>query len=63
MKKDRSKTVKKVALPKLEDFSREEMKGIYEFSKALYNTTAFDEEGGRDPFLLREVWSQIRQIK
>jgi hypothetical protein len=35
-------------LPKLEDFSREENAGIYEFSKAFYNTTAFDEEVERE---------------
>jgi hypothetical protein len=48
MKKDRSKAAKKIALPKLEDFSHEEMEEIYEFSKAFYNTTAFDEEVERE---------------
>jgi hypothetical protein len=48
MKKDGSKTVQKVALPKLEDFSHQEMEEIYEFSKAFYDTTAFDEEVERE---------------
>jgi hypothetical protein len=48
MKKNRSKAVKEVALPKLEDFSHQEMEEIYEFSKAFYNTTAFDEEVERE---------------
>jgi len=48
MKKNRSKTVTKIALPKLEDFSHQEMEEIYEFSKAFYNTTAFDEEVERE---------------
>jgi hypothetical protein len=48
MKKNRLNTVKKVALPKLEDSSHEEMGEIYEFSKAFYNTTAFDEEVERE---------------
>ena len=48
MKKNRSKAVTKAALPKLEDFSHQEMEEIYEFSKAFYNTTAFDEEVERE---------------
>ena len=48
MRKNRSKTVKKLALPKLEDFSQKDMEEIYEFSKAFYNTTAFDEEVERE---------------
>lgn len=48
MKKNRSKTVEKVAPPKLEDFSQKDMKEIYQFSKAFYNTTAFDEEVERE---------------
>jgi hypothetical protein len=48
MKKDGSKTVQKVALPKLEDFSHQEMEEIYEFSKAFYDATAFDEEVERE---------------
>jgi hypothetical protein len=41
--KNRSKTVTKVALPNLEDFGHQEMEEIYVFSKAFYNTAAFDE--------------------
>ena len=48
MRKNQSKTVEKVALPKLEDFSQKDMEEIYEFSKAFYNTTAFDEEVERE---------------
>jgi hypothetical protein len=35
MRKNRSKTVKEVALPKLEDFSHQEIEEIYEFSKVF----------------------------
>jgi hypothetical protein len=48
MKKNSLKTVTKAALPKLEDFSHQEMEEIYQFSKAFYNTTAFDEEVERE---------------
>ena len=48
MKKDRSRAVKKLALPKLEDFNQKDMEEIYEFSKAFYHTTAFDEEVERE---------------
>ena len=48
MKKDRSRAVKKLALPKLEDFNQKDMEEIYEFSKAFYNTTAFEEEVERE---------------
>jgi hypothetical protein len=48
MKRNSLKTVTKVARPTLEDFSHHEMEEIYDFSKAFYNTTAFDEEVERE---------------
>ena len=62
MKKNRSKTVTKVALPKLEDFNHEEMEEIYEFSKAFYNTTAFDQEVERELEKL-EAEKKLKQRK